>query len=609
MMNKRFLNIIKLNTHRLNQVGEAKRKDGGVKDVYEEFCTFGTDRIVIEDARCSAFTQFTVNGGCVQNGTPIPDTPIDIVCNKGALKYANLTDNLLEVKDENIMVGSYIDNSGVVTANSANMYFQRFVSVKPDTAYTLSTSKYINYANFMEYDVNGTFIKRTLYGSSSAFVGTSVTHMMGATTAFVIIGSNIDSAAFPTLTKENVKSRKWMFNEGDTALPYVEYSGGLSTDGKDEIVVAKPSDNLPSGYVELEYVESDGTNGYVDTGIVINSIDVDVEVDVQFRDTLTASPEMAWGYMGSSNNVPRWGFGVYTSKWLGSPNGTSSIGTFDTERHSVVLRVLKNPTGISVYDGKIDGNTLYNQNSLGNENEFLSNTLPVYLFARNNQGISRNFGNCRIYGFKVTKGGILIHDLVPCKNDEDVLGFYDVINQSFHAGVGALTGGDAKYNVISKASAEMLLSVGEYVDTQDILKGVVTRKVGIKVLDGTENFLYSGETFLYTAADIVNTGRGLGRIISSHYPEASSGDKTISHFYENNYIYIKDSTYPTIEDFKAFLAREYAKGTPVIVVYPLAEEVVENVPAQILSTKKGTNTIIRDSELSAEMNLCYMKKV
>ena len=38
------------------------------------------------------------------------------------------------------------------------------------------------------------------------------------------------------------------------------------------------------------------------------------------------------------------------------------------------------------------------------------------------------------------------------------------------------------------ATTEMLLKIGDYQDEQEILSGAVTRKVGIKVLDGTENW-------------------------------------------------------------------------------------------------------------------------
>jgi hypothetical protein len=54
-----------------------------------------------------------------------------------------------------------------------------------------------------------------------------------------------------------------------------------------------------------------------------------------------------------------------------------------------------------------------------------------------------------------------------------------------------------------------------------------------------------------------------------------------------------------IESFSQFLQREYAKGTPVIVVYPLATESTENVTKKALANPKGDVTIIREANVDA----------
>ena len=47
---------------------------------------------------------------------------------------------------------------------------------------------------------------------------------MDKSTAFVIIGSNVNSNKYPSITKDDVKGIKWMFNEGGTALKYEAFS-------------------------------------------------------------------------------------------------------------------------------------------------------------------------------------------------------------------------------------------------------------------------------------------------------------------------------------------------------------------------------------------------
>ena len=231
-MNKTPLNNLLLNTIFLN--GAKAVASGGVK--WETVTVSGVGYVYLDDPKANGIVSVLLNGGCTQASSPSPTLPKDIRSNCGALgiKFGK---NLLEVKDENIVVGKYINNAGVSMESLPNCYFQRFVAVKPNTTYTLSTSEELNYANFMEYDSNGAFLKRTLYGSSTSPAGASVSHTMGGTTAFVIIGSNVNSTKYPSITKEDVKGIKWMFNEGSTALKYEAFSVSVVDSSSEKIMV------------------------------------------------------------------------------------------------------------------------------------------------------------------------------------------------------------------------------------------------------------------------------------------------------------------------------------------------------------------------------------
>lgn len=52
-----------------------------------------------------------------------------------------------------------------------------------------------------------------------------------------------------------------------------------------------------------------------------------------------------------------------------------------------------------------------------------------------------------------------------------------------------------------------------------------------------------------------------------------------------------DQTIDTVDEWTAWLAAQYANGTPVIVLYPLAEETTESVQGQRLHSASGENTI------------------
>lgn len=148
------------------------------------------------------------------------------------------------------------------------------------------------------------------------------------------------------------------------------------------------------------------------------------------------------------------------------------------------------------------------------------------------------------------------------------------------------------------ATAETLLAIDSYKDTQEILTGAVTRKVGVKVLDGTEswtkgtavllNYYYGGDTFLNsrTENELICNKFAVGR---RNAPEI--GKICVRQARNGFLITPTDQTIDTVEKFKTWLAQQYANGTPVIIVYPLATETTETVTGQTLTTVQGDSTL------------------
>ena len=149
------------------------------------------------------------------------------------------------------------------------------------------------------------------------------------------------------------------------------------------------------------------------------------------------------------------------------------------------------------------------------------------------------------------------------------------------------------------ATAEMLLKVGDYQDIQSIIDGVVTRNVGIKVLDGTENWETTAQPSIYRWMSPVLFN--LPNVcICSHYTGHTSSDviasmpnMTVKAGSSNSsYLYIRDDSFSNnLAGFKQFLADQYNAGTPVIVVYPLATPTTESVAGQTLQVTDGDNTL------------------
>ena len=169
---------------------------------------------------------------------------------------------------------------------------------------------------------------------------------------------------------------------------------------------------------------------------------------------------------------------------------------------------------------------------------------------------------------------------------------------------------------LGSATTEMLLKVGDYKDIQEIINGDITRKVGIKVLDGTENWTASGASsnLFYSTSAITNADTSNNyKPISTHfngvlgntgYATMQAGD--FKHGSNNSTFYFKVPNATTAAECKQWFTDQYNAGTPVIVVYPLATPTTESVTSQTLTAQEGTNTI-SSNKGAREMEVKYYR--
>ena len=166
------------------------------------------------------------------------------------------------------------------------------------------------------------------------------------------------------------------------------------------------------------------------------------------------------------------------------------------------------------------------------------------------------------------------------------------------------------------ATCEDLLSVGNYTDEQEMISGAVTRKVGIKVLDGTENW-QSVVTGKFYIIDNQMKAQDNSLTLCSHYKSikasstAAVNNGQIALFVGGGArLVIADDNYTNTAAFQQFLAEQYAAGTPVIVVYPLATPTTESVTGQTMQVQQGDNIVeITQASLNnLELQVTYMKE-
>lgn len=157
------------------------------------------------------------------------------------------------------------------------------------------------------------------------------------------------------------------------------------------------------------------------------------------------------------------------------------------------------------------------------------------------------------------------------------------------------------------ATAEMLLKVENYQDTQEVLSGHITRNVGIKVLDGTEGWQLATNTNLvqfYTSSTqgVIANNVSIYSTITSYGCTVATRTEYDFGCYSGNSgnlcFQMKGSaTLTTLTAWTTFLTDQYNAGTPVIIVYPLATPTTETVTPQALTGTTATVTAGSISDL------------
>lgn len=117
--------------------------------------------------------------------------------------------------------------------------------------------------------------------------------------------------------------------------------------------------------------------------------------------------------------------------------------------------------------------------------------------------------------------------------------------------------------------------------------------------NGAGRFVYYG---LVSKIESFSNAAMVADIACSHYKSATANDLyatpdayfTAQH--NGTEVWFSDTGFDSEDDFKAWLAEQYAAGTPVQVCYKLAEPVVLELQPQIPACAEGLNTVYTDLE-------------
>lgn len=183
--------------------------------------------ITLNNAIANELLEVKAYGWLEQSKTPTPNDPATLTCNNWVLKVSG---NILDMSEENIVLWKYIDNSGTIQDSSQNFYNSKYIPVAHDEIYTRSTTRNVRFVSIMEYDIDKTFIKRTLFNNGSSWKN-SWSLTIWSTTAFVLFWSN---PLYADITMDEILNIDRQFEKSSVWTAQPEY--WIYADGTQEVI-------------------------------------------------------------------------------------------------------------------------------------------------------------------------------------------------------------------------------------------------------------------------------------------------------------------------------------------------------------------------------------
>lgn len=568
--NWKSLNVIQLNSC----VGSLKKSSS--KEIYETVNISGDDFLTISGCKKNSIKSLILNGGVNQLDTPTPSSPVDIISNKGRIY----------VKDADLPTG-YARLTGISMNDDTYYQIEGFKLRGSDTMkVSFTASKACN--------VLGSYTTASADNNYSIFASTTsgakyLRYNGGTYLSAITTDKRYDITITPTGATGFGSTSTWKEVDFETSSDML--IGSTSVDATSSKMTGTIHGNIEivgrALFIPCKRI-SDGVIGYYDTYTDIfyaptigNPVagDYDVSnisnIQVDYNDTVTVR----------SKNLNK---GVLEHKGYTSIGNKSDSSTFCGSQHKFKVREGEKytvsfgdlPDGVSgVFINTWKTDDTWNSRQAISATNKLTYIIP--------QGVG--YVNFTLY----KTGGITIGE-----------------NSWMQVEYGAEATDYEPYAIYSTADAELLLSTGKHSDTQDIISGVVTRNVCVKVLNGTEKWTKAtnqsadGHAVFYVAIDDRANNDTSLKLLSSHYSfrgtvsysVLQSGEMSITQTTKN--VYFDGGDNSSTDEWKNYIAEQYASGTPVIVIYALAEPSIENVTRQQLSNPNESVTIERRSEIT-----------
>ena len=188
--------------------------------------------------------------------------------------------------------------------------------------------------------------------------------------------------------------------------------------------------SLPSGYSELEYIQSSGTQ-YIDTGFKPNQ-DTRVLMDFEFMGSNPTNAIFGGRINNTDASFTLWAINGQIRTDYGAKQATISVS----------------PSGRMTIDKNKNVTTVKGSSVTQTTSSFQSTaTLTLFAVNRATDGVDSRMISGKLYSCKVYDDGALIRDYTPVRSSSGEIGLYDEVNSVFYgnSGTGSFTAGPVIY--------------------------------------------------------------------------------------------------------------------------------------------------------------------
>lgn len=241
-----------------------------------------------------------------------------------------------------------------------------------------------------------------------------------------------------------------------------------------------------------------------------------------------------------------------------------------------------------------------------------SGALPLQL-----DGIGKPLKNYTIYGNTVQNGTPTPDNPVEVQ----AVGDYDTTTGKYEIPITTEFEDGSESITTTLYLDKPLYKIGDYADSINYAEQKAERDVKELVLTGEENWRRpsTGHFVLSSITDYLRENDKLICYTTHYLTDKNTNDvsavadrRAFFYFNSNNTwkdFYIKDRSFSTLDDFRAYLKEQYDNGTPVTVYYVLAKPETESVTLPKIPTLDGVTAIDVDTTIKpSKMNIKYKSK-